>query len=89
MRSDYAAFLDELRANPLIGTQLGKNLRKVRFDIEAKGKGKSGGARVITHTVIFEVATADITLLTIYDKSEKANIKDSELKQLLKKNNLL
>lgn len=90
MRDDYAFFLAELRQNPMMGTQLGKNLRKVRFSIASKGKGKSGGARVITHTVIYyEVDSADITLLTIYDKSAQVSISDRELKALLRKNNLL
>ncbi|SEM94637.1 RelE toxin of RelE / RelB toxin-antitoxin system [Prevotella sp. ne3005] len=88
MKDDYRHFIDTLRNSPLTGKPLGKHLRKVRFPITSKAKGKSGGARVITHTVLVESDGADITLVTIYDKSDQANITDKELKQLIKKNGL-
>jgi len=70
------------------GEPLGKHLRKVRFPIASKAKGKSGGTRVITHTVLVETDGADITLVTIYDKSDQASITEKELKKLMKKNGL-
>ena len=88
MKDDYRDFLDSLRKSPLQGEPLGKHLRKVRFPITSKAKGKRGGARVITHTVLIETDSADITLVTIYDKSDQANITDKELKKLMKKNGL-
>ena len=88
MKDDYRNFLDALRKSPLQGEPLGKHLRKVRFSIASKAKGKSGGARVITHTVLVESEGADITLVTIFDKSDQANITDKELKKLIKKNGL-
>jgi hypothetical protein len=88
LRTDLVSFVEEIRENPTMGTQLGHNLRKVRFAISSKGKGKSGGARVITHTVLFTTDGADVTLLTIYDKSEQLSVSDKELKKLLKDNNL-
>lgn len=47
--------------------------------IASKRKGKSGGARVITCVFI---ADTEVHLLTIYDKSEKEDISDKELKAL-------
>ena len=88
MKDDYRNFIDALCKSPLMGEPLGKHLRKVRFPIASKAKGKSGGARVITHTVLIASDGADITLVTIYDKSDQANITDKELKQLMKKNGL-
>ena len=88
IKDDYATFLDELRQNPLMGTELGKHLRKVRFPIASKAKGKSGGARVITHTILIQTDGANVTLVIIYDKSERENITDKELRQLMKKNGL-
>lgn len=85
MKDDYRDFLDTLRKSPLQGEPLGKHLRKVRFPIASKAKGKSGGARGITHTVLVESDGANITLVTIYDKSDQANITDKELKKLIKK----
>jgi hypothetical protein len=71
----------ELKRNPIIGTSIGKNCYKLRIAIESKGKGKSGGARIITNFVISEKT---VYLLTIYDKSEKENISDKELADLIK-----
>lgn len=48
----------------------------------SKGKGKSGGARVITH---FYMAEATVLLSIYLDKSEQENIADSQLKALLKR----
>lgn len=88
MKDDYRDFLDALYKSPLMGQPLGKHLRKVRFPIASKSKGKSGGARVITHTVLVKSDGADITLVTIYDKSDQINITDKELRQLMKRNGL-
>ena len=69
-KQDYKDFLDELRKNPLTGTDLGGGVRKVRMAIASKGKGKSGGARVITYTadVITTSLEEELLLLSIYDK---------------------
>jgi mRNA-degrading endonuclease RelE of RelBE toxin-antitoxin system len=48
--------------------------------LASKGKGKSGGARVITYLYI---GTKTVYLLTIYDKGEKADLKPNELKEIL------
>ena len=81
IKEEYAALLDELEQNPTLGTPIGNDCFKIRLSIASKGKGKSGGARVITHVV---VARDTIYLLDIYDKSEKTNISDKELLLLLK-----
>ena len=81
--SDLKKLEEELKDNPDIGIDLGNGLRKVRMSITAKGKGKSGGARVITYTAIASVEDKRITLLTIYDKSEQSTISDQELRQLI------
>jgi len=88
MKEDYRNFLDALRKSPLQGEPLGMHLRKVRFPIASKTKGKSGGARVITHTVLMETDGANITLVTIYDKSDMASISNHDLRKLMKKNGL-
>jgi len=49
--------------------------------ITSKGKGKSGGARIIS---CFKIVQNTIFLLTIFDKNEQENIPDKELKDLLK-----
>ena len=80
IKQDFASLLKSLQEDPEQGTLLGKSCYKVRMAISSKGKGKSGGSRVITHLVIDDQT---IYLLSIYDKSEKASISDAELKELL------
>lgn len=57
--------------------------------IQSKGKGKSGGARVITYTIITKIEETEINLLYIYDKSERDSISAAEIKELLKQNGFL
>lgn len=82
--ADYDTFLDELEKNPFGGDPLGHNTYTNRMAIAWKGKGKSGGARVITYNV--QQQTTDdvlITLMSIYDKSEIDNVSDAYLRQLV------
>lgn len=83
LADDYETLLRDLKQNPALGTDLGRGLRKVRMRISSKGKGKSGGARVITFTVIASVDETTINLLYIYDKSERENISPKEIDALL------
>lgn len=85
-RNDYVELLKELQNNPLGGADLGGGVRKVRMSIASKGKGKSGGARVITYTadVLVHESNGELILLSIYDKSEQSTISDKEIKRLKK-----
>ena len=56
--------------------------------ITSKGRGKSGGARVITFTVVVAVEETEINLLYVYDKAERASISRKEIEELLRKNGL-
>ena len=80
LKSELFALIQKLKQDPSQETPLGKNCYKIRLAIKSKGKGKSGGARVITHIV---VSDSSIFLLSIFDKSEKENLTDKELKELL------
>lgn len=86
--NDYATLLDELARNPRLGIDLGSGLRKIRMQITSKGKGKSGGARVITFTVIISMEESEINLLYIYDKADRSSISAHEIEELLRKNGL-
>lgn len=63
---DYNTFLDELERNPFGGTPLGGNIYKHRMAIASKGKGKSGGARVITYNL--KQTDADKTFFLLVKK---------------------
>ncbi len=80
IKEEFARLIELLEKNPASGISIGKNCYKIRLSIASKGKGKSGGARIITY-VYFE---KDIVyLMSIYDKSEKENIKSSEIKEMI------
>jgi len=82
LKNDIAGLAKELMLNPMQGTALGKNTFKVRLVISSKGKGKSGGGRVIT---CVKIISTTVYLVSIYDKSEQADIPDRELKARIKK----
>ena len=84
LTDDLKIFSLDLRANPQQGVSLGVRLYKVRMAIAAKGKGKSGGARVITYRLLATQERIEITLLTIYDKNEIDNLSDDYLRSLVK-----
>ena len=48
--------------------------------IASKGKGKSGGARVISYLYN---SNETVYLLTVYDKNEKSGLKPNELKEMI------
>ena len=80
LKGDFSVLADSLEQNPEQGTSLGKNCYKIRLAISSKGKGKSGGARVITN---FQVVNDTIYLLSIYDKADKESISDKDLIALI------
>jgi len=80
LKEEYKTLIEELSNNPEKGTPLGNNLYKIRLAIASKGKGKSGGARVITY---LKTEQGNVYLLSIYDKGEKDTISDNEIKAIL------
>jgi len=85
---DYAILYKELMKNPTMGDKVSDDVRKIRMAITSKGKGKSGGARIITCTVLVDVRFTKIYLLTIYDKSEQESIAKIIIEHLKKRNGL-
>jgi hypothetical protein len=81
LETELLALFRKLKELPDQGTLLGSDCFKIRLAIKSKGKGKSGGGRVIT---CVKVQKESVFLLSIFDKSEQATIADKELKELLK-----
>lgn len=81
LKNEFIEFVISLQTNPVQGTSLGNHCYKIRLAIRSKGKGKSGGARIITCVKITETS---VYLLSIFDKSDKETIADKELSELLK-----
>ncbi len=80
VKNDFKTLVDSLNRKPNQGQPLGKDCYKIRMTISSKGKGKSGGSRVIT---CVKVVADSVYLLSIYDKGDKDNISDKELDSLL------
>jgi mRNA-degrading endonuclease RelE of RelBE toxin-antitoxin system len=81
---------NELINNPQPGKPIGQDSCKIRLAVKSKGKGKSGGLRVISHLAteivkLIEIEGEEITvtLISIYDKSETTSISDKELRDII------
>jgi mRNA-degrading endonuclease RelE of RelBE toxin-antitoxin system len=83
LTSDLAVLEKSLIDNPKQGDSLGANLYKVRLSVKSKGKGKSGGYRIITYLVTESFDNININMLTLYDKSEEGSIDKKYLLKLL------
>ena len=64
IKSDFANLIESLETKPKQGISLGNQNYKIRMAISSKGRGKSSGARVITHIYLTE---SIVYLLSIYD----------------------
>ncbi len=80
LKDELQALILELEQEPTKGISIGYNCYKIRFAVLSKGRGKSGGARIITH-VVYKDET--VFLLSIYDKSDMENISDKEILKLI------
>lgn len=84
LKSSVESLVDALIKNPYLGTAYGNDIYKVRLADESKGKGKSGGFRIMYYHLNVSENGIDILLMNIYDKSEKSTIKKSEALKALK-----
>ena len=75
MLIDYSNMLESLEENPTQGIPLGRNAFKIDWAITSKGRGKRGGAQVITYV---RVNQNTIYLVDMYDKSELKNLREED-----------
>ncbi len=83
-KQDYKDFLVSIKNNPLQGDEITKNIRKIRMAIKAKGKGKSGGARVITFNILTDIENGHVVFLLLYDKEDASTVKVNVVKQFVR-----
>lgn len=83
LKADLKELMLSLSSNPFQGDELTPGVRKIRMAITSKGRGKSGGARVITFTIVIEENSGTVYLLDIYDKSDFASVEISVIKELI------
>ena len=74
---------NDLIINPYLGESYGSGIYKVRVSDESKGKGKSGGFRVVYYHLNKTDKGIDMLLLIIFDKSERSTIKKDEAIKIL------
>ncbi len=82
LQQDFEKLLLSLLQNPLQGVELDDGVRKVRLAITSKGRGKSGGARVIIRV---RIVSDELQLLYIYDKADYENVSDTFLRDVMKR----
>ena len=83
LRSSVDGLVADLLRNPFLGESYGKNIYKIRLADASKGKGKSGGFRIIYYLTIKTEDSINIMLVTIYDKSEIDSIKKEDVISIL------
>ena len=82
--SDLKSLLSEIQNDPDLGVDLGHGVRKVRLSISSKGKGKRGGARILSYKrIVVNDNYIKIVLLTMYDKNEIENVSDDYIRYLI------
>ncbi|MBR1468629.1 MAG: type II toxin-antitoxin system RelE/ParE family toxin [Prevotella sp.] len=82
LEQDFERLLASLLQNPMQGVDLEGGARKVRLAITSKGRGKSGGARVIIRV---RMIADELQLLYIYDKADFENVNDEYLRDVMKR----
>ena len=81
LKANLIELTNSLLEHPIQGSEVFKNCYKIRFAIKSKGRGKSGGGRLINYV---RISNEKIYLLSVYDKSEKDTVSDEYIKFLLK-----
>jgi mRNA-degrading endonuclease RelE of RelBE toxin-antitoxin system len=84
LQADFEKLLLSLQENPFQGVEILEDIWKIRLNITSKGRGKSGGARVIIRV---RIVADELQLLYIYDKADFENVSDSYLRDILKRMN--
>ena len=81
LKPDLKYAVDEIQSKNDLGVYLGFDLFKKRIKNSSIPTGKSGGFRII----IYKKVEDKLILISIYSKTEKENLSDDELSDILKK----
>lgn len=82
-KSDLKNLVISLTNNPFQGVELSPGIRKIRMAITSKGRGKSGGARIITYTIVTAEMEGRVYLMNVYDKSDFTTVELSVIKEVV------
>lgn len=88
LQASIDKLIEDLSNDPTLGDAYGEGIYKIRLADKSKGKGKSGGFRVMYYHLIETKSGVDVIMMSIFDKSEKATVKKSDaitkLREILK-----
>ena len=86
LRDELEQFIENTENEGAQGTPLGGGLFKARLAVRSKGKGKSGGMRIISYQdIIISTKNDTVYLVAMYDKSEASTLDTRYINQILKK----
>lgn len=83
IKNDLQNLLDNIEKELALAVDLGNGFKKIRLALKSKGKGKSGGARIITYEILIAENDTNVIFASIYDKSDFENIDIILLKEIL------
>lgn len=83
LKFDIQYLLDNIEKELALSTDLGNGFRKINLKIKSKGKGSSGGGRIITHETIIAIDNTNLVFGSIYNKTDFDSINISILKKTL------
>jgi mRNA-degrading endonuclease RelE of RelBE toxin-antitoxin system len=84
LKNSIDSLIIDLVEDPFLGDAYGEGIYKIRLADKSKGRGKSGGFRIMYYHLNKTEDGIEILMMSIYDKSEKATIKKADALLLLK-----
>jgi hypothetical protein len=85
LKSEYLAFVELTENEGVQGVALGKGIYKARLAVKTKGKGKSGGLRIISYSdIILSFDGETVILVEIYDKNEFSTVSKKIIEEKVK-----
>ncbi len=83
LKDDFENLISNIETELALAYDLGGGFKKIRLTVKSKGKGKSGGARIITYEAIIAVNETFLVFASIYNKSDFDSIDINLLKKNL------
>lgn len=83
LKQDIQSVIDKIEKELTLATDLGDGFKKIRISIKSKGKGSSGGARLIAHETIIAVENTKVIFASIYNKGDHNSINITVLKEII------
>jgi hypothetical protein len=83
LKKDFENLIDNIEKELALADDLGEGFKKIRINIKSKGKGSSGGGRIITYETIIAVNNKLVLFALIYNKGDYDTVDLSVLKKNL------